>query len=152
LFRGSSGAWTLKSVVVGGRDYTFTPIDLSDGGTVSNVIITFTNAAPSLTGTARAGAGAAGDAIVIAFPVEREQWTEFGLSPVRIRTTLTSTTGGYRFARLPAGDYFVVAVPAGRAGAWREDGFFQRVSGLATRVSLEWGRERTADVRVIDRW
>jgi hypothetical protein len=138
--------------VVAGRDYTYSPIDLTDASPVSNAIVTFTNAAPVLTGTVRASGAASANAIVMVFPVEREQWTEFGLSPVRIGTALTSTTGEYRFASLPAGDYFVVAVPAARAGAWREDGFFQRVSGLATRVSLAWGREQTADVGVIDRW
>ena len=153
VLRGSSSPWMIKSVISSGRDYTYAPFDLSAGGDVTDVVVTFTNAVPSISGMARDAAGApAADAVVIVFPVEPGQWTDYGLNPVRIKTALTSTAGAFRLRSIPAGAYFVVAVPAARAAAWREDGFFSRLSGLATRVSIAWGQQQSIDVKLIERW
>jgi hypothetical protein len=40
---------------------------------------------------------------------------------------------------LPAGDYYVVAVPSGEVRSWQDAGFFEGAAGRATRVSLDWG-------------
>ena len=77
VFRGESSGWVIKSVVFAGRDYTFTPIDVSNGQDLTDGVVTFTNAAPLLSGTVRDSSGSpAAEAAVIVFPVEREQWTD----------------------------------------------------------------------------
>jgi hypothetical protein len=151
LFRTGDRTWTIKSVIVGGRDYTYTPLDTSTNQDVSGVVITFTNAMPSLTGTARDASGApAARAAVIVFPAESGQWSNFGLSPVRISSVHTSNAGGFQFRSIPAGDYDVVAVPEAQASAWQEPGFLERANAVATRVTIAWGQKKTIDVRVTE--
>jgi carboxypeptidase family protein len=149
LLRGESSPWMIKSVVLGGRDYTYAPIDTTTNQTYSGVVVTFTNAVPSLTGTARdqVGTGVA-DATVVVFPVEPDQWTNYGIVPVRIKSVRTSTAGEFRFRSLPAGDYFVVALSDTQATAWQDAGFFQRAQASSTRVTVAWGEKKTLDVRL----
>lgn len=142
-----NNGWIIKSVRVGGRDYTHAPIDLAAGTAYDDAVITFTNAIPSLTGAVRERSGAAAkDAAVIAFPVEPDQWQRYGLNPQRIRSTTASPDGAFLIRPLPAGDYYIVAVPAEQAAAWQEPGFFARVAGVATRVTIAWGQAKTIDV------
>jgi hypothetical protein len=109
--------------------------------------VTFTNAPASLSGTVRGASGpAAGEAGVIVFPVEPDRWINYGLNPVRIKTARTSTTGAFRIRALPAGDYFVIAIPATRVYAWQEPEFFRKAQASAVRVSFGWGEQRTVDV------
>jgi hypothetical protein len=49
-------------------------------------------------------------ASVIAFPAERAQWSGYGFTPPRTRSTLVDQDSWYRFTNLPAGDYYFIAV------------------------------------------
>jgi hypothetical protein len=135
---------------VNGRDYTNTAIEVSSGSSLSDVVVTFTNAISSLSGVVTGDAGVTADAAVIAFPVEPEQWTRYGLNPTRIKSVRVSTTGQFRFGNLQAGNYYVVAVPASRIHAWREADFFKQAQPMATRVSIAWGERKTTDLKVFN--
>jgi hypothetical protein len=138
----------IKSVLVNGRDYTNTAIEVSGGSPLSDVVVAFTNAISSLSGVVTGDAAVTADAAVIAFPVEPEQWTRYGMNPTRIKSVRASTTGQFSFGNLPAGTYYVVAVPASRLHAWRETDFFKRAQPTATRVSIAWGEQKTTDLKV----
>ncbi len=150
LFYSEDPLWMIKSVVANGRDCTVTPIELSSGGDVSDVVVTFTNAAPTLAGAVSSDSGPAVSASVLVFPVEQQQWTNYGLRPVRIRTTGTGTNGAFHFRGLPAGDYYVVAAPASRLSTWMEPGFLQRAAAVATRVTISWGQVTNVSLRLTD--
>jgi hypothetical protein len=146
---GDNNGWIIKSVRVGGRDCTYVPIDLAAGTAYDDVVITFTNAIPSLAGTVRDRSGAVvKEAAVIVFPVEPDQWQGYGLNPRRIRTGLASPNGGFQIRPLPAGDYYVLGLPAAQKSSWQEPGFFIRAAGLATRVTVEWGERKTTDIQM----
>ena len=150
LFCSEDPLWMIKSVVANGRDCTFTPIELSSGQDVSDVVVTFTNASPTLAGAVSSDLGPAVSAGVLAFPVEQQQWTNYGLRPVRIRTTGTGTNGTFRFRGLPAGDYYVVAAPGTRLSTWMEPGFLQRAAAVATRTTISWGQVTNVSLRLTD--
>jgi hypothetical protein len=151
VIRGSAINWITKSITVNGRDHTHTPIDIEPGTDVTGVVVTFTNAVPSLTGTARLPSGAAAaEAAVVVFPAEPEQWRDPGLNPGRMRTAFTSTAGAFRIRTLPAGDYLVAAVSIEHVDAWQQPEFFARVRSAATPVTIRWGEARTVDVRVVE--
>jgi hypothetical protein len=150
LLRGDPG-WLIKSVSVNGRDHTNTPIEIAPGGSYSDAVVTFTNAVPSIGGTVRHADGSlATDAVVIVFPAESTQWTNYGLVPARIKTARASTAGSFRVRPVPAGDYYVVAVPAANANSWPEPDFFKRAAAFAARTTIAWGEQKTTDVRVSD--
>ena len=151
VISGSATNWIAKSITVNGRDHTHTPIDIEPGTDVTGVVVTFTNAVPSLTGTARLPSGAvAADAAVVVFPAEPEQWRDSGLNPGRVRIAFTSTAGAFRIRALPAGDYLVAAVSSEHADAWQQPEFLARVRAAAAPVTIGWGQARTVDVRVVE--
>jgi hypothetical protein len=139
----------LKSVVCGGRDYTHRPIDASAGTDISDCIVAFTDQVCRATGAVRGEQGAApADTAVIAFPVERELWTRFGPHPARIRTAAVTPAGLFTVA-LPAGRYYLIAVPARLSDAWQSDAsFFEQAAAQATEIHLEWGAKVSQDLTV----
>lgn len=137
------------SIVGDGVDHRVTPFD-GAAGRDFNVVVTLTDKRTDLSGTATdARGGQVKNAVVIAFPVEREQWTNYGLSPARLRSSPTSSSGTYRFQSLPAGDYYVVAVPPDQANAWQDPGNLAKLAPLAARVGLAWGDVKTQSVTVV---
>jgi len=71
----------VKSVIWNGRDMTYTPFDVSEGHDFNDVVVTFTNRRVVLNGSViDSGGQSARDAVVIAFPVERQQWTNYGFT------------------------------------------------------------------------
>jgi hypothetical protein len=148
VLRGDSAPWMIRSVFVDGRDHTHAPIEVG-ASDVSGMSVTFTNEAASLSGTVRDAAGSPATAAgVIVFPVEPDQWIDYGLNPRRILTARASAAGAFRVPALPAGTYQIVAVPMDRLDDWRQPEFFRRAQAWAERVTVAWGEERTQDLRL----
>lgn len=146
--------WVVKSITWKGRDYTNVPFDASSGADLNGVVVTMTDKVGRITGTARDAQGAvAGGSLVIAFPVEREQWASYGINPTRMRAVAADSAGAYRFTNLPAGDYFVMAIDHADAGAdanaWRDPAFLDSAHQFAERVPLEWGETKTLNLRIV---
>jgi len=132
-----------------GEEHRFKPFDGSSGRDY-DVVVTLTDKRTELSGMAADASGARVDhAIVIAFPVEREQWTNYGLSPARLKGSPTTNTGSYRFQSLPAGEYYVIGVPADQGDAWQDPAKLASMAGRAARVKLAWGETTTQNVTVV---
>jgi hypothetical protein len=146
--RGPSSGWLVKSIQWKGKDYAVTPFDTAATQDLTGVVVTLTNAVPTLTGTVRDrdGQPAIGAAVMI-FPVERALWTNFGLMPARIKSTMTGPSGIFTLTTLPAGEYCVVAMST-RPRAWMDSDFFAAAEPLSTRVKLSWGGTSSADVKL----
>jgi hypothetical protein len=143
--------WIVKSISWNGRDYTHTPFDTVSAAAFENIVVTITNAAPTVSGTVTDAQGTpAQTGTVIAFPVEPALWTNYGLSPTRIKPVGVSNTGAYRLTTLPAGDYFLVALSGAQPMAWQEAEFFKKASALATRVAVGWGDKKSVDLKVTE--
>lgn len=143
--------WLIKSIVYDGRDYTDRPFDIASTTDYEHVTVTFTNKVAKLSGAVRVEPGSAADpATVIVFPADAAQWTNYGLRPVRIQSQLVSPRNTFMFDALPAGDYLVVAVRSNDAALWSRQGFFAKVRGAATPVSLAWGDTRSVSLNVVD--
>ena len=127
VLRFNQPAGTLvKSVVFDGADFTHRPLNLADGHDATNVQVTFTDNLPTLTGSIHGADAVLKTAIVIAFPVEPDQWSNYRLTPNRIKTSRPSAAGTFRFSTLPEGDYYLIAVPgsgsAREIDAWQDPG------------------------------
>ena len=149
LIRANAPApWQVKSVTIGGRDVTHQAIDTS-GGRISGLVVTLTNRPVEIAGTVRDTQGAlAPDSVVVLFPAEPSQWTDYGQSAPRFRSVTVRNDGTYRLKGVPAGEYLAVALPGTNTRAWQVPGFFKRVESAATRVTIGWGETRTQDLRV----
>jgi hypothetical protein len=132
-----------KSIAWNGKDYTFAPFDASAGQDFRDVVVTTTTQTVRIDGTVRTPAGAPAMAAVIYFPVDRDGWHKYGLQPSRLRSTITGTSGAFSITRIPAGEYFLVAVDETLANAWQDPAFLDAASRVAARVDVAWGETKT---------
>ena len=144
LLRGPTG---IKSIMWNGRDYSDTPFDTTTGRDIAGVVITLTDQTTILNGSIRdRSSQPAANTAVIVFPADRTRWTNYGISPSRIRSSPGSTRGAYTLRGLPAGDYLIVAVDDDQIGRWKDPGFLEIASRVATRFSIGWGETKTLDL------
>jgi hypothetical protein len=112
-------------------------------------VITLTSRQPVVSGVVRDDAGPA-RAAVIAFPQDAARWKNFSWEPLWLKTTGASLEGVYKLDSLPAGEYFVVAVPSRLREEFVNPEFLAKAAAVATRVSVDWGQTRTVDLRIVE--
>lgn len=138
--------WTFKSAMYQGRDLSDVPLDL-ESADVSGVAITFTDRPTELSGTVQTSSGVDPLATVIVFPSDHNAWTDAGVNPRRVRTAGTSATGVYKFTGLPAGSYYIAAVPEESAAELLDPKILENLSRTAARATLDDGERKTQNVR-----
>jgi hypothetical protein len=140
------GSWTLQSAIVGGRDVSDVPMTVA-GGDLDGLVVTLTDHASVLTGTVRDTQNAADlAATVLVFPTDRSLWSDYGGLPRRLRTARTNRTGAFVIPALPAGEYYVIAIPEENTIDWQRQTFLARAAGLATQVKIQDGRNAIVDL------
>ncbi len=140
---GAPQGWSLRDAAFAGRDITSTAIELQDDN-ATGVLVTFTDRATELTGTVRDRSGNPDTAAtVLVFPADQGLWVDTGSQPRRLRQTRVGQDGTYRVQGLPAGDYYVTAVPDSEAANWQNPTFLATASRSATTVRLTDGDTRT---------
>lgn len=143
--------WTLKEVLLNGRDVTDVPTVFTAAHS-GRLQVVFTSRTASVEGRALDDAGKpVRGAMIMAFSGDEEHWT-FGSS--RVRSGMASGDGGEFAVRgLRSGRYYVVAVEAGGpigtgpSGPDRE--FLRRLKASATEVLLNENETRSVDLRVV---
>ena len=144
---GHSDAGTIKSVLWRGEDHTTRGFELEGESAISDVVVTLTDNGGSVSGSIIQGTGATDRAAaVICFPVQADEWRDFGLHPRRLGAVVVDPAGHYEVASLPEGDYLFVAVPIADRERWQDPVFLAAASALATRVSLRWGNRLHQDL------
>jgi len=108
----------------------------------------------------RDGRGApATDAAVLYFPVKRDLWKKFGITPLRLGSVDVEGTGAYAInspagslstLAMPAGEYYLIAVPASQRDAWQDSTFLEAAARVATTVTVGWGETKTQDLILQD--
>jgi hypothetical protein len=142
-FSKGAGA-TVMRIVANGQDVTTRTIDTSSGD-ISGVVVTMTTKAIRISGSVRDVTEPGRQTSVVAFPVEKRQWSRYGLTPLTIAAA--SFVGPrYTLTGLPSGEYFVVAIDAAFGGAWRDPAWLDAASRVATRVTLKWEEPVTIDL------
>jgi Carboxypeptidase regulatory-like domain len=143
---GNLRGWSLKSVSVGDRDVTDTPIEVRSGQTLSNVAIVFTDKINEISGTVTTTTGVAiPDYTVLAFPTDRSLWRP---QARQIATTRPDQTGKYRLRGLPPGEYYITTVDPAEQGEWFEPAYLDEHRAGAPRLTLGEGDVKTQDFKV----
>jgi hypothetical protein len=136
------------SVVWDGRDLVEAGFDGTLGHDFNDVVVTLTDKLAELTGVVRDEHGPI-SAAVIAFPVDRDKWADYGWTPARLRSSLTDSNGAYQL-RLPEGEYYVIAVESVKRDAWVSPKFLATAAPHAARISLKWGDKRASELHLQD--
>jgi len=127
--------WTLVSAMLDGRDLTDTPLEVGPRQDYSGLVVTFTDRSASLSGKAPVGGTAptADTITVVAFSTDRRFWIPGGR---RVRVVRPDTSGQYRIAGLPAGEYFVAVVTNFDAETELDTTRLAALEASATRVTV----------------
>jgi len=129
---------TVESITWDGQDYTDRSFDASAGRDINGVTVTLTSASSSISGNVSdEKPSLTSGAAVIAFPVEREHWSNYGFFPTRLKSVLTTSDGRYRLDGLPVGEYYLVAVPTWQERAWLDPAFLAGQAARASRVRID---------------
>jgi hypothetical protein len=142
----TTGGWTLKGAMAGGRDISDSPIEMRAGVDVSDVVVTFTDQPSELSGTVLDGAGrVTADFPIIVFSTDRSYWT---LGARRVQTARPSSDGKYKITGLPAGEYFVSAVTAVERTELYDPAFLSQLMGAAIKITIRDGEKKTQDLKL----
>ena len=143
---GNLRGWVLKSVTIGGRDVTDTPVAVRSGETLGNVVVSFTDRLNEVNGKVTDEGGAASpDFTVLAFPTDASLWRPLAR---QIMTARPDQTGQYRIRGLPPGEYYLVAVDPAEQGEWFEPAYLDDHRAGAGRITLGEGDVKTHDFKV----
>lgn len=144
---GPSSTWSLRSVMMSGRDVYRSAFDLT--ASASGVIITFTDAPAEVSGTVRDEDGKADPtAGIVIFSVDRADWTDFGDAPGRSQYVRPNATGFFRARGLPPGNYFIAAVDDALLNDWTDPRVLEQLSRIAERFTLGDLEKKTQDIIV----
>jgi protocatechuate 3,4-dioxygenase beta subunit len=141
-----SGGWTLKSVMLGGRDIADAPIEIRSGVDVPGVVVTFTDQPSELSGSVTDASGRPTTGFpIIVFSTDRQYWT---LGSRRVQTARPGTDGKYKVTGLPAGEYFVCAVTAVDRSEVYDPAFLEQLVPLAFKITMADGEKKVQDLRL----
>jgi hypothetical protein len=138
--------WMLDAIMANGLDVTDAAMDIGSSD-INDVVIRFTDRRSQLSGVVRnAERQPDATASVLAFPADRTMWTDYGLAARHFRISRATSTGAFTMPTLPPGDYLVAAISDADAGAYPDPKFLEKISSLATRVTLDRGQTKTPDL------
>ncbi len=142
--------WSLKRVLLNGQDVTDTPLEFTPGQTLGGVQVVLTDKSTSVQGAVTDDRGnLMTDATVLVFPSDDARWT---YQSRFIRSGRPNQDGRYEIRGLPPlDDYLIVGVQGLEDGQAGDPDFLARVKPLASRLSLNEGETKTADVRLAAR-
>ena len=140
------GGWTLKGVMVNGRDIADAPIDMKAGTDVTGVVVTFTDRPSELSGTVFDGAGRVTPNFpIIVFATDRAYWTT---GSRRVQTARPSSDGKFKVSGLPAGEYYVCAVTAVDRTEVYDPSFLEPLVPVSFKITIADGEKKTQDLRL----
>lgn len=148
VFHPNNG-WLIKHVTIDGRNPPNGALDIAAGETVTNVVVTVTNASATISGRVQASDTAKEGTAVLVFPVEPSARINYGFSAQRIKSVLTSS-GEYEVSALPAGDYCLIAVAQSDERRWQDPSYLERAAAKAKRVTVTWGDRKSLDLTFVD--
>jgi len=142
----SLAGWSLKSVMVDGRDTLDFWVDVKPGENVSSVVATFGDKGTDLKGMLQSQTGQpTADFTVIIFPADNRYWVPLSR---RVRSARPSTDGKFGFMGLPAGEYRLAAVTDVEPGAWYDPALLQQLQQASVSVRLIDGQPVIQNLRV----
>jgi hypothetical protein len=143
---GNARGYTLKSVTIGGREMTDTPVEVRAGESVSNIAMVFTDQVTEINGTVSTESGTpVPDFTVLAFATDPSLWRP---QSRQIMTARPDQTGKYKIRGLPPGQYYMATVDPSEQGEWFEPAYLDEHRNGAQRLTLSDGDVKTQDFKV----
>jgi hypothetical protein len=146
---GGRGSPTIRSITVGGRDITNTPLELRNADVV-DVVIKMSDRVGSVSGVVRtAGGQAASTATTIVFPADYRALVANGLTGGRVLNVAASRSGAYAANGLTPGEYLIAAVDDAEVSDNQDSAFFDALARGATRITIGDAEKKVQDLVVV---
>jgi hypothetical protein len=144
---GVPDGWTVKAMLLDGRDVADELIDLHGENATLRVVMS--DRAASIVGTVQARNGDPVDHAVVVFPEDQSKWT----FPSRfVKVVRADSRGQFRIPDLPGGErYFAAAVEYVEDGEQDDAEFLERLQRGATSFSLNDGEQKSLRLEPIPR-
>lgn len=138
--------WTVKSIMVKGRDLADLPIEIKPGEDLTDVVITISNQETEISGTVfdQLNRPTPGFPIVV-FSTNRGYWPA-GAS--RVRKVQPASDGKFKIAGLPAGEYYVCAVTDIEETDLQDAAFLETLAAVSFKITLAPGEKKTQDLKL----
>lgn len=137
--------WTLRSVMVDGRDVTDLPFDLAAGAPPA-ITATFSDQSSELSGRLVQPSGQpATDYFVVAIPADRQYWLPNTRRIVSVRPDLA---GQYLFRGLPAGEYRIALTTELDTQDLSDAAALERLFNASVPVSIGVGEKKAFDIKI----
>jgi hypothetical protein len=148
LIRAQNGlrGWSLKSVVIDGRDVTDLPVEVRSGQHLADVTVTFTDLQTQITGMVADTRGTPiTEYTVLAFPTNVTYWRPLSR---HIMTARPDQTGRFTIRGLPAGEYYLATVDPSEQGEWFDPAYLEEQRFGAPRLTLGEGETKTQNFEI----
>jgi len=137
--------WETKGATLHGRDVSTLPLDLRED--VTDLVMTITDRPSELSGVVRNAQGQADPgATVLWFTTDKSHWVNHGMSSRKLRSMRANEDGTFKVRGIPAGEYFLGALPDEETGNWQNPSLLEAISRRAVRVTIADGEKRTQDI------
>ena len=130
-----------------GHDLADTAVEMR-ANDITGVTLAFTDRPASSEGTAQTGALPDATAIVAAYPVDEEAWTNAGGAARRIKVTRVSNDGSFALKNVPAGEYYVIAVKEDPP-SWQDPALLRSLTRGAQQVRVTDGDHKSVTLRTV---
>jgi hypothetical protein len=140
--------WQLRSAMVGGVDAADVPFEVRPHQDIANAVVTFTDRAAEVSGKILDRTGKpTPDFSIMLFPADRALWSQRSRRlrpPVR-----ASTTGSFRFANVPPGEYQLAALTDFEPGEILKPEFLDQVVAAGTiKITVAEGEKKVQDMKI----
>jgi hypothetical protein len=138
---GPPDGWMVRSITLGQRDITHTPLDITTD--LSGVVVTLTDRVTEVRGHVAGQGGLVGNSSpqgIWIFPADSNRWVDFGPAPPDIRRLWIEESGDFTEEGLSPGDYLIATLPSGLSGAPPDASVFRLAAAGATRISIAEGQ------------
>jgi protocatechuate 3,4-dioxygenase beta subunit len=143
LLMGPNETWSLHSVQLNGLDVTDTGLEVPPNAVVADVTVAMTTRTTEASGRVLDGNGQPlRDVWVLMFAQDAQRWA---FQSRHVRASRPDVNNTYTI-RVPAGDYYAVALADIEPGEWNDPDFLSQLRERATRVSIADGEHKTIDL------
>jgi hypothetical protein len=141
----SGGVWALKSLTANGHDLSAAPQVLE--GDITNAILTLSDHPNRLDGSVEMPSSADVPPAVVFFPANYGPWLAGGTAGRLSRFIRVDGSGRFTSTGLPAGDYYVAAIPSDLANEWQDPKILEAIARGATRISLSDDEHKSIELK-----
>ena len=143
---GAPAGFIVQSVTVNGMNAMDTPFDLT--GNVTNAVVTFTDQVANLSVAVRGIQPDDDPPLVVLFPADPRAWKDFGINPVRQRSSRAPQSGTVMFGSLIGGEYFLAALPDQFSTEWQDPAYLELLARSAERLTIVPGDKRSISIDI----